>query len=93
MIAINDFKEPLSGSMASKLLNLSLLLAAFLLPITPKGVSYPVGFMVIFWLFAPKSFSKEKVMVVFLFSAIYLFHLIAMLYTEDVARGTRDLGQ
>ncbi|MCH2215509.1 MAG: O-antigen ligase family protein [Flavobacteriales bacterium] len=93
MISAKDFRESFSGSFFSRLFTLSVLISAIWLPITPKGMGYPIGFMVIFWLFTPKSFSRDKGLAVLLFSAIYLFHLVAMLYTEDVDRGIRDLGQ
>jgi O-antigen ligase len=87
------FKESFAKGGLQPLFGICLIISAFWLPITAKGIGVPLALLSVVWIFLPKSISKKKGSVILLFSAIYLFHLIAMLYTEDVARGMRDLGQ
>jgi len=88
-----DLIRNFSGATSTKVFKLCFLIITFWLPITPDTLGYPIGFMILFWLFSPKVITKENGLTILLFSSVYLFHLIAMFYTEDMARGTRDLGQ
>jgi glycosyltransferase involved in cell wall biosynthesis/O-antigen ligase len=68
-------------------------LLAFCIPVFKYGIQLPIIVLVISWLFGPKTFSKKRLVPILLFSSIYLFHLIAMFYTENLDRGFADLMQ
>ncbi|MCZ4409794.1 O-antigen ligase family protein [Cryomorphaceae bacterium 1068] len=68
-------------------------LLAFSIPVIKYGIQIPIILLVIAWLFAKKQVDKKVLIPILLFAAIYIFHLIAMLYTENVDRGSKDLVQ
>ncbi len=93
MMVVTELRQMFGQSGTNKWFNLSVLLTVMWLPISSKGIGIPISLMIISWLFSPKKITKEKGLAILLFASIYLFHLIAMIYTDDVARGIRDLGQ
>lgn len=68
-------------------------LTAFLLPLITAGIQYSIALMVVVWAFTPKRPFRETRIPVLIFTGIYLFHLIGMLYTDNVIRGLNDLEQ
>lgn len=68
-------------------------LCTFFIPIITKGMQYLIAVMVVAWTFTPKRPFRETWVPVLIFTGIYLFHLVGMLYTEDVTRGLNDLEQ
>jgi O-antigen ligase len=68
-------------------------LLAFSIPVLKYGIQIPIILFVIAWLFAKKQVDRKVFIPILLFAAIYIFHLIAMLYTENVDRGSKDLVQ
>lgn len=68
-------------------------LCAFFIPLITKGMQYFIAFMILVWFFTPKRPFRETRIPVLIFTGIYLFHLIGMLYTDNVSRGLNDLEQ
>jgi O-antigen ligase len=68
-------------------------LTAFALPLIKVGIQIPIALLVLTWLVCPKAPLKQVWKPILLFSALYLFHVAGMLYTENTARGLSDLGQ
>lgn len=71
----------------------SIYLLAFSIPVLKYGIQIPIILLVVAWLFAKKEVSKKALVPILLFVSVYIFHLIAMLYTENLDRGARDLMQ
>jgi O-antigen ligase len=71
----------------------SIYLLAFCIPLLKYGIQIPIILLVVAWLFAKKEIDKKRLLPILLFSSVYIFHLIGMIYTENVDRGARDLVQ
>lgn len=71
----------------------TLCLLAFCIPIFKYGIQIPIILLVLAWLFMPKVKLKREFIPILIFASIYVFHLIGMLYTENIDRGNRDLVQ
>jgi len=71
----------------------SLCLLAFSIPVFKYGVQIPIILTVLSWLTVPKVKLNRSFMPILVFVSIYLFHLLAMIYTENIDRGNRDLVQ
>ncbi len=68
-------------------------LLAFSIPVLKYGIQIPIILLIVAWLFAKKKVNKKALIPILLFASVYIFHLIAMLYTENVDRGAKDLMQ
>lgn len=68
-------------------------LLAFLMPLMKAGIQFPIILLGLVWLFSPKPSLKANWKPILVFSAIYIFHIIGMLYTDNVLRGLNDLEQ
>jgi len=71
----------------------SIYLLAFSIPVLKYGIQVPIILLIVAWLFAKKEIDKKVLIPILLFVSIYIFHLVAMLYTENVDRGVKDLMQ
>lgn len=67
-------------------------LTAFFIPLITRGIQIPIALMIIVWAVSPKRLCAAWKPIL-VFAGIYLFHLIGMLYTENIPRGARDLEQ
>lgn len=68
-------------------------LLAFTIPILKYGIQLPIILLVVAWLFAKKSLNRNVLIPIILFVSIYIFHVIGMVYTENIDRGAKDLVQ
>lgn len=66
---------------------------AFFIPLVKNGIQIPIILLGLVWLLTPKGHFKSNWKVILLFSAIYLFHILAMAYTDNLGRGLNDLEQ
>jgi len=71
----------------------SIYLLAFSIPVLKYGIQIPIILLVVAWLFAKRRVDKKALIPILLFASVYIFHLIAMLYTENLDRGAKDLIQ
>jgi O-antigen ligase len=71
----------------------AIFLLAFSIPVLKYGIQVPIILLVVAWLFAKKEISKKALIPILLFASVYIFHLIAMLYTDNIDRGAKDLMQ
>jgi len=78
---------------SGKAFNFSVLLTSFAIPIVAKGIQFPIALMCITWIFAPKCSLAITWKPFLVFAGIYFFHLVGMLYTENMQRGTADMEQ
>ncbi len=68
-------------------------LLCFAIPLMSKGIMIPIILWILAWFFVPKQHIRHSWNPILIFSGIYIFHLIGMLYTENCSRGTSDLEQ
>lgn len=68
-------------------------LFAFCMPLMSRGLMVPLVIWVVTWFFVPKSGWRERWVPIAVFAGLYLFHLLGMLYTENLSRGWSDLEQ
>jgi hypothetical protein len=71
----------------------SLCLLSFCVPVFKFGIQIPIILLVLSWLTVPKLKLDKRAIPILVFISIYLFHLLGMIYTENVDRGNRDLIQ
>ncbi len=69
------------------------MITAFFVPILKNGIQIPIILFFIAWIFTPKTVFKQNFIPILVFIAIYILHLIGMLYTENLDRGFADLEQ
>jgi len=72
---------------------LATLVFCFFLPIITRGIIIPLVLFLVAWLYLPNKSLQQKWKPVLIFSSIYLAHLMAMLYTENLPRGISDIEQ
>ncbi len=68
-------------------------LIAFCIPVFKNGIQIPIILTAIAWLFTPKTKLRINWKIILFFSSLWLFHLLGMLYTENIPRGLNDLEQ
>ncbi len=69
------------------------ILIAFCLPVFKNGIQIPIILTAFAWLFTPKSRFRNNWKIILFFASLWWFHLLGMLYTENIPRGLNDLEQ
>jgi len=68
-------------------------LVAFSIPILKLGLQIPILILIVVWVFTPKQNLNKVFWPILVFSGIYLFHAIGLLYTSNIGRGLEDMEQ
>lgn len=68
-------------------------LVAFAVPIIRHGLPLTIMVLALAWILSPKKYFRENWKPILIFSAIYLFHIVAIFYTENMDKGKADLMQ
>lgn len=69
----------------------SVVLLAFFIPVVKYGIQIPILLFILSWFFYPKVPFKKVWLPFLVFAGFYIFHLIGMLYTENISLGITDL--
>ncbi len=76
---------------SGKAFNWMLAVVALAIPVLKTGIQIPLFLLIFTWFFVPKRTFKSNLKEIIIFTGIYIFHIIAMLYTTDVPAGFVDL--
>ena len=69
----------------------SVVLLSFFIPVVKYGIQIPILLFILSWFFYPKVAFKTVWWPFLVFAGFYIFHLVGMLYTENVSLGITDL--
>lgn len=73
--------------------SVAIYLLAFSIPVLKYGIQIPIAILILAWVFSKKELKPKNLIPILLFSSVYVFHIIGMLYTENFDRGWQDLIQ
>lgn len=68
-------------------------LVAFSIPILKMGLQIPILILIIVWIFSPKQNLKKVIWPILVFSGIYLFHALGLIYSSNLDAGLTDMIQ
>jgi len=68
-------------------------LVAFSIPILKLGLQIPILILILVWVFSPKQKLTKVFWPILVFSGIYLFHAIGLLYSSNLEAGLTDMVQ
>ena len=68
-------------------------LVAFSIPILKMGLQIPILILIIVWIFSPKQNFKKVIWPILVFSGIYLFHALGLIYSSNLDAGLTDMIQ
>lgn len=68
-------------------------LVAFCIPILKLGLQIPILVLILVWILSPKQNLKKVIWPILVFSGIYIFHAIGLLYSENLDSGLTDMVQ
>lgn len=82
-----------SAGTAEMAFQMATVLFAFCMPLLSRGLMVPLSIWLLAWVFVPKSGWRDRWIPIAVFAGLYLFHIIGMLYTDNLSRGWSDLEQ
>jgi len=68
-------------------------LVAFSIPVLKLGLQIPILILILVWVFTPKQNLKQVLWPILVFSGIYIFHAIGLLYSSNLDAGLTDMVQ